>query len=111
MVGEPQTIRKIDQWNIERGKNCENGGEGCFLFGIFDQSAQQQVGDEQEPQNECRSELCVPGPPDAPDRTRPKRAGDQANRAADDADFDAGDTESIPFALSGDETGEPGEEG
>ena len=43
--------------------------------------------------------------------SRPQRAGDQANGAADDADFDAGDTEGIPFAIAGDEIGDAGVEG
>src|SRR5271156_4048229 len=111
MLRAPQTIREIDQRNVERREDCENGGEGCFLFGIFYQAAQQQVGDEEQPEDEGGGELRVPGPPDTPDGSCPERAGDQADRAADDADFDAGDTEGVPFAISGYEIGHAGVEG
>src|SRR5271155_2673127 len=90
MLGAPQPIREIDQRDIERGEDREDGGEACFLFWILYEAAQQQVGDEEQPQDESGGELRVPGPPDAPDGTRPERAGDQAYCAADDADFDAG---------------------
>ena len=46
MLRAPQTIREIDERNIERRENRKDGGERCFLFGIFDQAAQQEVGDE-----------------------------------------------------------------
>src|SRR5277367_7204733 len=100
MLRAPQTIREIDQRDIERSENRENCGERCFLFGVFYQAAQQQVADEEQPQDEGGGELRVPGPPDTPDGTCPERAGDEANRAADDADFDAGDAEGVPLAIA-----------
>ena len=38
---------------------------------IFEQSAQQQIRDVKQPQDECGGEARVPGPPDAPDRAWP----------------------------------------
>src|SRR5271156_717162 len=111
MLGAPETIGQIDERDIERRENCEDGGEGCFLFGIFYQAAQQQVGDEEQPEDEGRGELRVPGPPDAPDGTGPERAGDEAYGAAHDPDFDAGDAEGVPLAFAGDEIGDAGVEG
>ena len=111
MLGAPQTIRQIDERDIERRENCEDSGKGCLLFGIFYQAAEQQVGDEEQPEDEGGGELGVPGPPDTPDGTRPEWAGDQADGAAHHAYFDGGNAERVPFAFAGDEISNAGVEG
>src|SRR6266498_200008 len=83
---------KIYEWHAESTQNCERGRKHWCLS-ARGKTAQQKIAHVDEPHDKGRSEAPVPGPPDAPDRTPPDRAGHQVDGQEHNSDFsgDEGD--------------------
>src|SRR5258708_24671595 len=77
MLGPPPTDRSEYERYINECENSKQRAKQCAAVGLFDQCAQEQVRNVEQPQNEGGSKSCIPGPPDAPHGMRPDGAGDQ----------------------------------
>src|ERR1700730_2781316 len=106
----PETVRHVDERDIEKRKNTEDCGKSGAALGVFEQTPQQQIGNIEQPEEKGCGQPRVPGPPNAPDRAGPQRAGDEPDRAAGYAQFCCGDTQPVPFEPACREIGDVGGE-
>ena len=89
MLGAPPAVGHIDDGDVEGAEDAEDGGQGLHLR-AGGETAEEQVADVDEPENEGGGEAGVPGPPDAPGATAPDGSGDEDDSAEDYADFGSG---------------------
>src|SRR5208283_4154739 len=86
-----------DQRHINESEDAEERAEQCAAVRLFDESAQQQIGNVKQPEHEGGSQARVPSPPDAPDGMRPDRSGDEDDGGEGEAHFGARNGEPIIF--------------
>src|SRR6185437_12793377 len=111
MLRAPQPIRRIHQRCIEKGEDAEDSGERRAALRFLNQSAQQQIRNVKQPEDKRGRQTRIPSPPNSPSRLAPKYAGGKPCRATDDAHFDGGDSQPIPFGLARNQPRDVGDQG
>src|SRR5258708_36104440 len=110
MLGPPPPNGAVNKRNVNESEYSKKRAKQCAAVGLFDQRAQEQVGNVEQPQNEGGSKPRIPGPPDAPHGMRPDGAGDQHDRCEGKADFGGGNSEPIPARLAAKDAMQIGDE-
>ena len=93
----------MDYGNIDKADNSQNRRESSALLPFRNVGPDHQISNIYHPQNQGSGQAGIPGPPYAPDRTRPNRAGNQNQGAENNAHFSAGMRPAIVNRPSPDE--------
>src|SRR5579863_5935564 len=108
MRGAPKAVGDVNERDINISKDAEDGRKSGAALGLVHKTAEQDVGNVEEPEDEGGRKAGVPSPPNTPDGMGPDGAGDEANGAADHSDFRAGNAEPVPFEAARAEIGDVG---
>src|SRR4029450_14014425 len=85
-----QADRDANHRDVEHADDADDGGVARGRVVVAAERAQHQIADVDRPQDDGHGEARIPRPPDAPDRARPDRAGDEDQRAEQDAHLGRG---------------------
>ncbi len=94
VLGAPPADGHVDDGDVNRGEDGEDGCQGVGLAGRRE-PAQHQIADIEEPEQKHAGKARIPRPPDSPSCARPEHAGEEADAGVDDRHFGSSEGEGV----------------
>ena len=91
-----------DDGHVGESEDAVGGGDDGATIRLFDEIADEQIGDVHEPEDEGGGEARVPGPPDSPDGARPDGAGNKHDGGEGETGFGGSDLTPAMLRLAED---------
>src|SRR5712692_8907942 len=86
----PPVDREVDERDVERRDDAEDGGRARGALGLLERAAEQEIADVHHEQDRHAREARVPRPPGAPRRLAPDRARRDREAREEDAELGRG---------------------
>src|SRR2546430_15888384 len=99
MERAPPVYRFIDNGHIDYTNNCQNSASARAGGSTTHIVAHHQVATINKPENQCRGQARVPGPPCSPGSAPPDRASNQSERDKDRPGFGARAGQPVPAFI------------